>query len=141
MNPIKLGLLALASIAITACAQEYVEASGQTVVFNLAAGAKAAWNPQGSPVIHQAFPPQLSAISSMKIQSIGTSTKFIITKNAAMGAQLKLFDIRGQLKDEFILDKSSEQITLPKRYSAGRYLARLTSGASTIVTQSFTVVR
>lgn len=146
LQAMRCGLFAPIVLAATlgvAWSQSFVEVSGQTTVFSLAAGSTAAWNAAASPVtIEPVRSPAIAPTISYEELQNGLVLRGVnMSTMSAAAARLRIYDVRGKKIFDHMTSASSESVALPRRLAIGRYFATLSHGSLTLLTQSFTVVR
>jgi hypothetical protein len=127
----------LICLSFSLFAQEYTEASGQTVAFNLKAGATAAWDKAASGIIRAI--PNTRASISIKHQMNG-NRYLTIAGNIPAGSRCTIYSLNGQIRLTQSLSARNE-ILLTGRIQAGYYIARIESGSSILSTVHFLEAR
>jgi hypothetical protein len=134
-------LIAMIVSAIIPCsllAQEYVEASGQTNVFDLKAGAKAGWNTSGSGIL---YTQKIDNIRIMNIRLNADRKSISITTSGARNLSFDLFSVNGTRIIRTPVAGQSPMVLLKSPLLPGYYLARMKSNGLTIHTTTFFVSR
>ena len=121
----------------TIAAQEYVEASGQTAVFTLKAGAKAPWSGilmmQRS--AHSSLPISLSASRN------GATISFsVIGQKAPSAATIAIYAVNGSLLER-VSQSNDGFFHLSRSFADGFYTVRLEKAGQTIVSTNFLATR
>ena len=124
--------IVLAAGAVVFCAamvwsQAYYEASGQTVAFNLAAGAKS-----GPAAIRLSFAAPGSAFREIKITQSGSGIISVTVGVTGMAATVAVFDVRGSqvIRSAKIAGGVARIDT--QRFAPGMYCVVATTGGRTI---------
>jgi hypothetical protein len=129
---IPLASILLLCIQMMVFAQEYVESSGQTMPFDLKAGAKAAWDKtvsgvRTSPGIH-------SKTSAFRLTCLVDMEKLIFVatgNNPAQEASLSIYRLDGVLVDR-ASSSTANMFTFDKCLSNGYYWVRLESNGKSL---------
>lgn len=111
----------------------YLEVAGQTVVFDLKAGAKAGWATNGTAVSKV---PLQSASEVFWIKAIGNSLVF---PNGAIGT-VKLFNVRGRMAAGPIAVREG-LAAMPQGLTNGIYIARFEASGVSSKTAKMVVAR
>jgi hypothetical protein len=141
MVMLRLAILCALFLQMLASAQEYVEASGQTVIFDLKAGAKAAWDKNASPVQR----PQFTKAKQRVFSISGLIDNNQITCNISgplpvTGAAISIYRLDGMLVDRISLT-SAHTIILKKQISNGYYWLRLELNKKSLAVTRLLVAR
>jgi len=126
-------LILLCMLPVVAFAQITLQASGQTSVFTLTAGAKAGWNNPGTSVEVAAIAPVLSAF---RVNAAGNG---LFVQTGAKG-MIRLFDVRGSLAAALTVERDGF-IALSRGLANGVYAARFDAPSMTVRTTRLAVVR
>jgi hypothetical protein len=131
-------LIISAVVPISVWAQEYVEASGQTNVFDLKAGAKAGWNTSGSGIL---YTQKIDKIRMLTIRLNADRKAISITNSGAANSSFELFSVNGTRLVRAMVAGQSPMVLLKSPLLPGYYLARMKSNGLTIHTSTFFVSR
>jgi hypothetical protein len=133
-----IGLIILLSLPVVIVAQEYIEASGQTVVFELKAGAKAGWNTTG--VFLQRHNGS-RAISINRITDNHGRLSFVIAgAPSAKNIILTVFNAMGSTVEKVSMP-AGKILPLSAVLANGYYTARIESAGRIMMNTSFVVAR
>jgi hypothetical protein len=138
MKAVLLFLITLIPCAVFA--QDYIEASGQTVAFELKAGSTAAWNSGGSSVLYSQ-PVKSNQSILVRMQA---DRKTISVTNVASSQShpvFELFSVNGCRLARASLSSGSQSLSLKTSLTPGYYLARVKQNGTTIHTTTFFVAR
>jgi hypothetical protein len=137
MRRIALAAAVVAGCAVASWSQLYYESSGQTAVFTLAPGAKAAWNPSAAPVVSHTH--HASPVRSLTVRTVDDHTvRFDLA--GSTGDRLFLCDLHGRTTGRWAISRN-EAMHIECRLPPGVYLARLTSKNGPGAVRSITVGR
>jgi hypothetical protein len=127
-------------IPLAVWAQDYVEATGQTFVFNLQAGATAGWNQNGSAVL---YGPAAGTAMSAGIRLFPDARTFAITFSGPekSNAIFELFTIGGKRVAQTALAVSRKSFSLAAPLAPGCYRARIMNNTATVYSTSLFVTR
>jgi hypothetical protein len=119
--------------------QEYVEASGQTVVFDLKAGAKAGWNNTVSVFMSQRANATAPRIA-FTMDNLGRLSFSLGNNPAAKNITLTICNAAGAVIEKSPLS-NQKFLVLGRIFTNGYYIARIDADGKTITNTSFVVAR
>jgi hypothetical protein len=118
-------------------AQEYVEASGQTAVFTLQAGAKAPW----SGILMMQRSAGRSLPISLSASRNGATISFcVIGQKAPSAATIAVYAVNGSLLER-VGQSNDGSFHLSRNFADGFYTVRLEKAGQTLVSTNFLAAR
>jgi hypothetical protein len=139
MKRIALVITAVFGLAAACWGQAYYEASGQTQVFTLAAGAKAGWDVPATPVkasCSSHVDPSISILTHS-----GKNGTRVCVSGRQEHSHIAIYNAAGQRLWNREVDKSVSPFAAAVRLAPGVYFARLSVNGQTAQTTRFMVAR
>jgi len=138
MTYIRLIFILISALYLSVAAQNYIEKTGQTVVFNLEPGSKAAWNNTIS-----AEKPAVTSLVQKKIAVFpnpGSNTISVRVSRGTGNASVSIIDITGKIIQTLPVDATTD-IVSGLSFPNGVYFARLSANNKAQETVRFLIVR
>jgi hypothetical protein len=139
MKRIALTVMAVFGLAALCWSQAYYEASGQTQVFTLAAGAKAGWEVLATPVKASRsshVDPSMSILTNW-----GKNGIRVCVNGCQERSRIVIYNAAGQRLWNRDVDKSASPFAAAVRLAPGVYFARLSVNSQTAQAIRFMVAR
>jgi hypothetical protein len=125
--------------AMVPAAQDFIEASGQTQAFTLAAGSKATWNQNPSSITIAL--PSSGVRPTIAFSSASGSATLLVDKCPVASVTLTVFDLCGRILVRQPIHTIHGSAQTPLKLRSGRYFVKLTTATASLVTRTITVAR